>query len=139
MNLLRLSEFTTEDRYRARAERTVRSQGGRLAQAPASLSELLLAVGFHLDVPKEIIIVTPRSRAEAEPFLAKLRATYLPNRVLAVAAEGSDLETQGKLVPLLRDKIAQGGKPTAYVCEAGVCKLPTTDPTTFAQQIRGSR
>ncbi len=139
LNLLRLEEFTTQDRYRARAERTLRSLKGRLAQTPTALSELLLAVDFHLDVPKEVIIVTPATRAEAEPFLARLRASYLPNRILAIATEGEDLSSQAELVALLQYKVAQGRKATAYVCEEGVCKLPTTDPGEFARQIRGVR
>jgi len=136
LNLLRLGEFTTQDRYRVRALRTLRSFQGRLAEAPTALSELLLAVDFHLDIPKEVVIVTPNSRAEAEPFLAALRATYLPNRVITIAVEGEDLRSQSKEAALLLDKVAQGGKATAYVCEGGVCKLPTTDPGVFAEQIR---
>jgi hypothetical protein len=139
LNLMRLEEFTMQDRYRIRAERTLRSLRGRLAQTPTSLSELLLAVDFHLDVPKEVIIVTPTSRAEAEPFLAQLRVSYLPNRILAIATEGEDLASQAKLVALLQYKVAQGRKATAYVCEEGVCKLPTTNPSEFARQIREVR
>jgi hypothetical protein len=40
-------------------------------------------------------------------------------------------------VPITAEKIAQDGKPTAYVCERRVCKLPTTDPETFARQLGG--
>ena len=136
LNLLRLEELTTEDRYRKRAERSLRAFSGRLSQAPTSLSELLLAVDFSDDVPKEVVIVAPRSRQEAEPFLARLRSSYVPNRILAVAVEGRDLAAQGELVALLQGKVAQGGKATAYVCERGVCKLPTTDPDAFARQIQ---
>jgi len=115
-----LEELTTEDCYRKRAEQLLRAFGGRLSQAPTSLSELLLAVDFGDDVPKEIVIIAPRSRQEAEPFLARLRSSY----------------AQGKLVALLQGKVAQGGKATAYVCERGVCKLPTGDPDAFARQIQ---
>jgi hypothetical protein len=30
------------------------------------------------------------------------------------------------LVPLLADRIAKDGKPTAYVCRGFVCRLPVT-------------
>ncbi len=133
---MRLHELTTEDRYRRRAERTQRAFGERLARAPVALSEMLLAAEFHLDTPKEVVIVTPTAREEAEPFLAKLRSTFLPNRVLAVATEGADLTAQARLVPLLQGKLALRGQATAYVCERGVCKLPTSDPEVFARQIR---
>jgi len=99
------------------------------------LSEMLLAVDYYLDTPKEIVIVTPKSRAEAAPFLAQLRTTFLPNRIVVVTTEGEDLAAQATLVPLVASKIAQGGKATAYVCEQKVCALPTTEPAIFAKQI----
>jgi uncharacterized protein YyaL (SSP411 family) len=136
LNLLRLHELTTEDRFRQRAERLLSAFGARLAQAPAALSELLLAIDFRLDTPKEVIIVTPISRREADPLLARLRSTFLPNRVLTVAVEGADLAAQARLVPLLQGKVARKGQATAYVCERNVCKVPTSDPEVFAQQIR---
>ncbi len=136
LNLMRLHELTTQDRYRQRAERTLRAFGGRLSKTPAALSEMLLAADFHLDTPKELVIVAPRSRTDAEPLLAKLRSTFVPNRVLAVAVEGSDFDAQSKLVPLLQGKVTRNGRATAYVCEQRVCKLPTSDPEVFARQIQ---
>jgi len=138
LNLLRLQELTTDDRYRQRAERTLRAFGDRLAQAPAALSEMLLAVDFQVDTPKEVVIVAPASREEAAPLLAKLRSTFLPNRVLVVAVEGADLAAQSKVVPLLEGKVARKGEATAYVCQRRVCKLPTSDPEVFARLLRSS-
>ncbi len=96
---------------------------------------MLLAVDFRLDTRKEVVIVTP-SRPAAEPLLAKLRATSLPSRVLAVGVAGLDLAAQVRLVPLLEGKVARKGRATAYVCERGVCELPTSDPEVFARLIR---
>ena len=138
LNLLRLHELTSDDRYRRRADRALQAFGARLAQAPAALSEMLLALDFRVDVPKEIVIVCPASRREAEPLLAKLRSTFLPNRVLAVAVLGEDLAGQSKRVPLLEDKVARQGEATAYVCEKRLCKLPTSDPEVFARLLRAS-
>jgi hypothetical protein len=136
LNLMRLHELTTQDRYRQRAERTLQAFGGRLSQSPAALSEMLLAADFHLDTPKELVIVTPHSRTDAEALLARLRSTFVPNRVLTVVAEGSDLAAQSQLVPLLQGKVTRNGQATAYVCEQRVCKLPTSDPEVFARQIQ---
>ena len=107
-----------------------------LSKTPAALAEMLLAVDFLHDTPREIVIVTPSSTREAEPFLARLRATFLPNRVLALAVQGGDLEAQARLVPLLRGKVARSGRATAYVCERGLCRLPTTDANVFAEQLQ---
>ncbi len=136
LNLLRLHELTTDDRFRQRAERTLRAFGVPLAAGPAALSEMLLAADFQLDMAKEIVIVTPHSRREAEPLLAKLRATFLPNRVLVVAVEGADLAAQSQVVPLLRGKATRNGQATANVCEKRVSKLPTWDPEVFLKQLR---
>jgi uncharacterized protein YyaL (SSP411 family) len=135
LNLLRLQELTTQDRYRQRAERGFKAFGAILNNQPAALSEMLLAVDFFLDTPREIVIVTPNSRDQAEPFLAKLRQRFLPNRVLVIAAQGKDLSAQARLVPLLESKVARDGKAVAYVCEKGICELPTSDPEVFARQI----
>jgi uncharacterized protein YyaL (SSP411 family) len=135
MNLLRLHEFTTDDRYRQRAEQCFKAFSPVFERSPAALSEMLLALDFHLDTPKEIIIVTPNNREEAQPLLARLRSTFLPNRVLAVVSQGAQLDAHAKIVPLLEDKRAIAGKPTAYVCEQRVCELPTSDPAIFAKQI----
>jgi uncharacterized protein YyaL (SSP411 family) len=134
LNLLRLHELTTDDGYRRRAERTLAAFAPTLAGHAAALPEMLLAVDFHRDVAKEIVIVTP-SWAEAEPLLHELRRTFVPNRVLAVV-EATDVAERAALVPLVRGKLAQGGVATAYVCETQVCKRPTTDPAVFARQLR---
>jgi hypothetical protein len=135
MNLLRLAEFTTDDRYRQMAEKTLALFAAQLERAPTSLPRLLAGVDFLLDAPKEIIIVKPHAESTAEPFLAQLRTRFVPNRILTVVAQGKDLEQQQQVIPLLRFKTAIEGKTTAYVCEKRVCALPTSDPTVFARQL----
>ena len=134
-NLLRLHELTTDDRYRVRAERAFEAFGAVLAESPASVSEMLLAVDYQLDTPKEIVLVVPSGRDEAAPFLAELRGRFLPNRILTVVAEGAELERHARVIPLLDGKTAREGRATAYVCENRICDLPTTDPAVFATQI----
>jgi len=134
-NLLRLHELTTDDRYRVRAERAFEAFGAMLADSPAGVSEMLLAVDFQLDTPKEIVLVVSAGRDDAAPFLAELRARFLPNRILTIVAEGEELERHARVVPLLDGKTARDGRATAYVCENRICDLPTTDPAVFATQI----
>ncbi len=135
MNLLRLYLLTTDEDHRMRAEMTVRAFSEYLARGPTGLGRMLEAVDFMTDRPKEILIVTPHSHEEAEPFLLELSRVFLPNRVLVVA-RASDLETLAVGIPLLKHKRAMGGKTTAYVCEDRVCDLPARDVKTFARQIR---
>jgi uncharacterized protein YyaL (SSP411 family) len=136
LSLLRLEALTTDDRYRARADRMLAAFGGLLERAPTAVPRMLAAAELRLAVPKEIVIVKPAPDASAEPLLAKLREIFLPDRVLAVAAEGADVAEQERLVPLFEGRRAIRGKVTAYVCEKRVCDLPTSDPAVFAAQIR---
>ena len=134
-NLLRLAEFTTRPEYRTRAEACFATFAAQLRGRPASVPRLLSALDFALDRPKEIAIVKAASHDDVEPFLARLRSAFLPNRVLAVVTQGEDSVAHQRLIPWLEAKIAIGDRVTAYVCERHVCKLPTGDPDTFAQQI----
>ena len=134
---LRLHAFTTDDRWRRVAERAFSSIAPVLNDRPLAMTEALVALDFHSDVPREVGVVWPAGQAvgAAEPLLAVLRATFLPNKALAGAPQGPELETVAKVARFLEGKVAQGGKATAYVCERGRCELPTSDPAKFGEQI----
>ena len=137
LNLLRLHALTTEERFRAAADRTLAVFGDRLAVAPAALSEMLLALDWRLDRPLEIVLVA--EPGGAGPLLAPLRRSFLPNRVVVQATtrpdRGSVPDDLALLVPVASGKEALGGQATAYVCENRTCRLPVTDPDAFERQI----
>lgn len=135
LNILRLHEFTTNDAYRIRSEKALKAFAGTLEQNPLALSEMLLALDFHSDLAKAIILVLPAEKTETtETLTAKLRQAFLPNRVLGIIST-QELTSHSKVVPLMEGKFPRRGKPTAYVCKRGICKLPTSDPEEFAKQI----
>ncbi len=139
LDQLRLYELTTDDKWRAAAETTLRAFAGPLAQRPASLDQMLLAVEFRAAQPKEIAIVLPdaspaASRAAA-PLLDVLRTTFAPDRVLVVAPQAALAGELGARVPWAKNKPAKGGKARAYVCRRGACELPTGDPAVFRRQL----
>jgi uncharacterized protein len=137
MDQLRLAELTTDDRFRQRAETTLRAFAAALDERPLSLGEMMLGVELATGEPREIAVVLPDGAAwgSAEPLLAVLRRAFTPDRVMVIAGESDLAGDLGKLVPWARGKPARGGKPTAYVCRRGACDLPTGDPATLAAQI----
>jgi hypothetical protein len=142
LNLLRLHEFTTNDQYRVRAERALTAFEGILSATPVALSEMLLAIDFHLDAPKQILLVTPQSPDEtqqraARRLLAELRRAFVPNRIVSVVSEGPEIAEHAAMIPLLEGKRAISGRPTAFVCERRICELPTSDPDVLARQVSG--
>ena len=134
LNLLRFYQLTTSTSFLKRAEAALKAFAPVLNQAPNALSEMLSAVEFYLSEPKQIVLVTPSSRNQAEPFLNALRTAFVPNHVLAVATEQQASAASGT-VALFEGKRAIGGKATAYVCRQQVCKLPTADPEVFRRQL----
>jgi len=137
MNLLRFSEFTTDPGYVSRAEKVMASLTGVLDQNPAALASLLLALDFHLNNTKTIILIVPQGGdRQAELFLDKLRSDFVPNRVLAVIRHEDRNKQLEKAMPITQGRTAIDDRVTAHVCENNTCKLPTTDPVEFERQIK---
>ena len=136
MNLLRIHKFTADSSYVTRAEKALTSLSSSLAATPTAFASLLMALDFHLDQTREIIIVVPQDEvAAADPFLDIVRSNHLPNQVLAVVSEDHDGQAPGNIIPIVRNRPALDGKATAYVCQDHTCKLPTTDPHEFARLV----
>ena len=130
MNLLRLAEFTSEHGYREAAEKTLSAFSRPMQRG--SLPKMTAALDYALDKPREVVIVAPDA-ASAKGLMDALRRAYLPNRIV-VPMIGKDTVDMA-LVPLVEAKVTVDGKATAYVCEAGRCERPTSDPATFAEQL----
>jgi hypothetical protein len=136
LSALRLATFTSDDRWRAVADRGFASLAGTLTENPLALAEALLAVDYAADEPREIALVWPRAAGpeSAAPLLDVVRRTFVPNRAMAAASE-ADAAALGALVPWIADKTALDGRPTAYVCSQGRCELPVHDPEALAARL----
>jgi len=135
LNALRLAAFTGDERWRARGEAALRHHAEALRDHPLAFGDMLLAVDFSTDAPREVVLVWPEGTCAPEEFLAALRRTFLPNRALAGAPEGDGIAALGRVAAVAEGKVAAGGRPTAYVCERGQCRLPAIAPEKLASQI----
>jgi uncharacterized protein YyaL (SSP411 family) len=138
MTQLYLWTLTGQDAWRKRAERTMRAVATTVAESPWMLDEMMLAVDYSTDSPKEVMLALPdgvgREDRAAVKLLEVLRGRFVPNSVLVVTETGTR-QAIGQLVPWAADKPPKKGEPTVYVCELGACELPTTDPAVFAKQL----
>jgi uncharacterized protein YyaL (SSP411 family) len=139
LNALRLESFTTDARWRDRAERALRHYRGTLEAQPLALSELLLALDAATDVPREVVLVWPRDAPAPEGFLSVMRRTFLPNRALVGAAQGPALDRVAAVAAIAAGKQEVSGQATAYVCEHGACHLPAIAPEKLASQLGTAR
>ena len=127
--LLLLGRFTGDARYEDAAAAAIATVVTPARRHPTAFGRALCVVDLLLGPATEIAIVAPPG-ADPEPLLRVARERYLPRAVLACAA--TDDERAAEAVPLLRDRPAAGGRPTAYVCERFVCRLPVTEPDELA-------
>jgi uncharacterized protein len=129
--LLRAGLLLGESSWVDRGVATLARLAPTAAKAPLAFGRLLAALDFHLDRKVELAVIGKPADPRTRQFLEVVRARFLPNRLVAVAA-GSD---GGRLVPLLADRRALDGTATAYLCEGFVCQAPTTDPAELARQL----
>jgi uncharacterized protein YyaL (SSP411 family) len=133
--LQRLAHLTGEPAYERAGLSALGLVRDAMAQAPTGFGQALSALDLYLGPVREVAILgapdDPTTRALVDEVLVK---RYLPNHVLAVASpeDGRAIDT----VPLLHERTALAGKPTAYVCEHFTCQLPVTEPEALADQLR---
>jgi hypothetical protein len=132
--LLRLGVFSGEERYEAAALKALRPMADLMRRYPTGFSRYLAALDFHLGPVAEVAVVWPAGAEprSAQPLLDVVFGRYLPNRVVAGGAERAPA-TAG--LPLLADRPAVGGRPTAYVCRRYVCQVPVTAGEDLARQF----
>jgi len=123
MLLLRLARMTGRDDFRRAADRTLQAFASRLQSAAAAIPQMMLAYGFAISRPMEIVLAGPREDASMQSMLAVIRRHFLPNAVVMMAGEAPHP------MPAIR------GEATAYVCENYACQLPTSDVATLEQQL----
>jgi uncharacterized protein YyaL (SSP411 family) len=134
LNLLRLHDFTTDSKWRARAERLFASLAFQVTRSPVAFPLLLVALDRYYDRALEVALVAPSDRSDADVLSEPLRKTFVPNKVFTLLTE-MEAEQQQAQIPWLEGKRSMGGKSTAYVCERGRCDLPTSKPKAFKKQI----
>lgn len=130
--LLRLSLFTGEERYRRLAEEILRLLKNVLLRAPSAFGHLLCGLDLFLAAACEIAIVGDPAAEETKALLAEVFGSYLPNKVVALAAPG-DLRQE---IKLLENRNQIDGHATAYVCRNFYCEAPVTTPERLKDILR---
>jgi uncharacterized protein YyaL (SSP411 family) len=132
--LLRLAAWTGDGRYRDAAESALRTVVPFVGRYPTGFAQWLSAIDLALADAVEIAIVGDAGDPAAAELLAEVRGGFRPNQVVSLAADPA-----ASAVPLLADRVAVDGRPTAYVCRGFVCRLPVTDGPALADQFREAR
>ena len=127
--LLRLHALTGDGRYRTAAEAAIASVAPLAARYPTAFAKWLTAIDFALaDVVEIAIVGDPADTATRA--LIDVSEAAAASRVLAVSADPA-----ASAVPLLADRIAIDGHPTAYVCRGFACQMPVTSADALRDQL----
>ena len=134
LNLARLAAFTDGERWRQALDHALASCLPRMQEHPLGMNEALLALDYWMGPVREIVLALPSADFPIHSaFHTRLADTFCPRKALVTC--GPNTSTLGEHIPWLSGKTAQNGRATAYVCNQGQCRLPTTDPDEFLQQI----
>ncbi len=135
LNLLRLAQMTDNRKWREMADRTLALFSGRLNEFPQTAPQMLAALDYHLDKPKQIIIAGQRGKEDTEKMLRAAHAQYIPNKIILLADGGAGQQFLSQYLPFIETVKMRGGKATAHVCENYACKLPTSDLGVMAKLL----
>ncbi|MCH8320976.1 MAG: thioredoxin domain-containing protein [Acidobacteria bacterium] len=135
LNLLRLSQMTGNKTWREMAQRSIQAFERRLLSTPHAMPQMMAAVNFYLDKPKQILIAGQRNSPDTKAILREVHKRFIPNKILVLADGGPAHQRLNASLEILDSLRQVDGKATAYICEDYVCKLPTNDVAVVARLL----
>jgi hypothetical protein len=132
--LLRISVLTGGEDYHRQAVTILRLIGDMIRRYPSAFGRALGALDFYLSSPREVAIIGESGAPDTRALVREVWKPYLPNKVVALSAEG-DLARAAEIVPLLRERSTIEGHATAYVCENYTCQKPVSSAGELAMQL----
>ncbi len=129
-DLVRLYEFTGDDRYRARAEQAAAAHGRDMRRNAWGMANLIVAADGLRTEPESLVIAGAGPAADA--LLRVALSEYRPRLLLARRpAEVPDEH----LPALLHHRGLVDGRPAAWHCRGFTCRAPITDPVALTAAL----
>jgi uncharacterized protein YyaL (SSP411 family) len=118
--LLRLGRMTGKNEYTDAGVKTIKAFQNEMEQRPAAFAGLLSAVDFFNSSPVEIILAGSRKDPVFKELVKAAQADFRPNKLLM----WNDTEDSSSWLPAVEGRTAVMDKPTAYICQKGICHPP---------------
>jgi uncharacterized protein len=132
MGLLRLGKLTGKRDYHEKASATLRLFAGLMEHSPMAAAQMLIALDFELGPVTELAVIGQSGNPEVQRALQSIREPFLPNKVVAWAADETLAARSG--LPLLEGKKALGAV-TAYICANYTCRQPIVDSAALKAEM----
>ena len=83
----------------------------------------------------EVVVAGDPAAADTKAMLRELHRRFLPRATVILRPTDTADPPVTRIAPFTAAQTAIGGRATAYVCEAGSCRLPTTDIASMLGQL----
>jgi len=138
LNLQRLAQLLDSKDCKARAQQTLDAFAGQLKSMPSAMPQMLVALDFHLDKPKQIVIAGNPQHDDTKAMLREVHKRYIPNKVILLADGGEGQRFLSQYLSFMQSVKMHKGKATSFICENYVCQLPTSDLKVMAGLLQGT-
>ncbi len=133
--LIAQARFRGDPQLEALAVTALQPMVGAMESQPTGFGTLLCALEFHLSPWREIAVFGDPEGEDTRALLDVIERYDSPYVMVALATGSND--PLAEKVPWLRGRAPLGGRATAYVCEAGTCRLPVSTPEELTRQLTG--
>ncbi len=121
--LLRLAVLTGDHTYESSAAAYLRSLRLAMSRYPTAFGRLLCAADRFIGPIQELVIIGNREWPSTDELLQVARSQYRPNLMIVYWDKKVSLD-----IPLLEGRDCNEGEAVAFLCENGLCRMPTSDP-----------
>ena len=129
--LLAWAELDDKPAWRSLAEGIVSRVGEAIGQYPQALGHVAGVADALVNGSAQIAVAGEPADPGFRALVRRIGSAFIPALVMA----GGDPAT-GSQPALMLNRIAVGGRPTAYVCRGFTCDLPTSDPDQLERQVK---
>lgn len=127
LNMAKLARYTYDAALSQKTDEQLQAFAGSVQKYPSGHALFLIALEYAVGAPSEIVLAGDPTKPDVQAMASKLQRQFRPNAIYMLHPSGEQGTVARKLIPLLQDKVALGGKATAYICKNFACQSPVTD------------
>ncbi|HPC83068.1 MAG TPA: thioredoxin domain-containing protein [Thermoanaerobaculaceae bacterium] len=136
--LARLAAITGDDSLAAHAQALVEADAHLALQVPEALPTLLQAAAAVAGPARTVVVTGDPARPDTGALLSTaLSRADSPTVVLLAAAAVASPAAAARLPVFAGRRAASDGRPCAWVCEGGACRMPAHTPDELAGALEG--
>ncbi|MDD1774310.1 MAG: thioredoxin domain-containing protein [Methanobacterium sp.] len=133
LNLQQLSTLLEDQTLADIALKQEKAFSTLITQAPTARSLFLVGVINRIGPYYEVVIAGEKEDETTRKMLEIFKESYLPRAVFTLNSKGEGWLKE--VVETFPEKEPVQGQTTAYVCERGVCGVPTSEPGSLREML----